>query len=240
MKINNLGNRLAVSSIDYGLSIYNIHPDNGLTHLTDINASDYGKQYHDIGKVDFNPTGDDELLTGILSLKTVDLKSGTFTKEFGMGSKAIQALAYAPNGLLCASGTIDGTVQVYDTRDYELKKTFSDHSKSVRAVKFSQNSQTLVSAGEDCHINLTDVETLTRKLTVPGHSDWITSLSVNSHVKSFISGSLDKTVKIWDLNSGKCTKTIAMKAPVWGVAFSPTGEYMMTACQDGTISIIAL
>ena len=182
---------------------------------------------------------ENELLTGILSLKTLDTSAGAFTREFNKGTKCIQALTYAPNGLLCASGTIDGTVSLFD-ENYELKKQFSDHSKGVRAIKFSQNSQLLVSGGDDCHINLTDVETLTRKMTVPGHSDWVTSLTVNSHVKAFVSGSLDKNIKVWDLNSGKCTKTVDMKAPVWGVAFSPTGEHLVTACQDGKVSIVAL
>ena len=71
---------------------------------------------------------------------------------------------------------------------------------------------------------------MSRKVTVVGHSDWVTCLSVNSHAKAFVSGSLDKTIKVWALNSGKCTKTIDQKSPVWGVAFSPTGEYILTVC----------
>lgn len=103
--------------------------------------------------------------------------------------------------MLCASGTAEGTVQVFDARNYECKEIFRgnltisnhfiDHALPVRALEFSQNNQTLISSGEDTHINLTDVETLKRKLTVTGHSDWVTSLSINNHAKAFVSGSLD-------------------------------------------------
>ena len=40
IKINHLGNRLAVSSLDYGLSIYNIHQESGLTLYRDIQKQD--------------------------------------------------------------------------------------------------------------------------------------------------------------------------------------------------------
>jgi WD40 repeat protein len=115
-----------------------------------------------------------------------------------------------------------------------------EHFKNVRTLKFSQNSQILLSGGDDSSINLTDVETLQRKMTVTGHSDWITSLSVSTNTKTFVSGSLDGYLKIWDLNSGKCTKTMGMNAPVWGVAFSPSGEHLVAVSQDGNVSLISM
>lgn len=36
VKINHLGNRVAVSSLDYALQIYNLHPESGLTFYKDI------------------------------------------------------------------------------------------------------------------------------------------------------------------------------------------------------------
>ena len=89
-------------------------------------------------------------------------------------------------------------------------------------------------------MNLTDLETLKRKVTVTGHADWITSLSVNSHVKAVVTSSLDQHIKVWDINSGKCVKSMAMSAPIWGVAFAPSGQHIVSACQDGTITLTAL
>lgn len=64
-------------------------------------------------------------------------------------------------------------------------------------------------------------------MTVTGHSDWITSLTVSDCTKTFVSSSLDGFIKIWDLNSGKCTKTMGLGGPVWGAAFSPSGEHLV-------------
>ena len=49
------------------------------------------------------------------------------------------------------------------------------------------------------------------------------------NAKAFATSSLDKSIKIWDFNSGKCIRTIVEKAPLWGVAFSPNGEKIVTA-----------
>ena len=110
----------------------------------------------------------------------------------------------------------------------------------VRALKFSQNSHTLISSGEDIHINLTDLEVMKRKVTITGHADWVTTLSVNDNLKALVSGSLDSSIKVWDLNSGKCLKTMPMGAPVWSVAFSPKGDHLIVVTQDGNITFIAM
>lgn len=97
-----------------------------------------------------------------------------------------------------------------------------------------------MTSGEDSYINLIDVETLKRKMSVTGHADWVTCLSVNNIAKSFVTGSLDNTIKVWDLNSGKCLKTMDQKAPVWGASFSPSGEHIVTVTQDGSVTLISL
>ena len=89
VKINHLGNRIAVSSLDYVLSIYNLHPESGLTLYKEIQKMDQ----FDIQKIDFNPSGN-EIMSGILSLKIFDISTGEVTKEFNKGSKFISALTY--------------------------------------------------------------------------------------------------------------------------------------------------
>lgn len=89
LKINHVGNRLAVTSIDYGLSIYNIS-DKGLS-LYRENTNTMGK--FDACKIDFNPVAD-ELMSGTLSLKTYDIPSGEVTREFHKNHKAVSSVAY--------------------------------------------------------------------------------------------------------------------------------------------------
>lgn len=184
IKFNHLGNRIAATSIESSLKIFNIQQEGGLTLYKEIS------QASDVWKVEFNPNGN-ELLYGTLSMKVLDISSGEVTKEFGQSSKFIYAHSYSPNGLLCANGTVDGTVNLFDLRNYELKARFENHGKAVRCLEFNPSSTSLVSAGEDFHINITDMETLKRKTSLTGHSDWVTCISFNPrNPNQFITGSL--------------------------------------------------
>jgi WD40 repeat protein len=87
---------------------------------------------------------------------------------------------------------------------------------------------------------VTDMESMKRKYTITGHGDWVTTLAVNDNLKAIVSGSLDSSIKVWDMNTGKCLKTMPMGAPIWSVAFSPTGEHLVVATQDGNIIFIAM
>ena len=42
-----------------------------------------------------------------------------------------------------------------------------------------------------------------------GHDNWVRSVWVGNFGRSFYSCSDDKSIRVWDLNSGRNTKTIA-------------------------------
>ena len=77
IKFNHLGNRIAVTSVESTLRIFNIHPETGMTLYKEISAPNS----FDLWKVDFNPNGN-EILTGTLSLSTYDISSGDKVNEF--------------------------------------------------------------------------------------------------------------------------------------------------------------
>jgi hypothetical protein len=67
IKINQQGNRLAVSSIDSGMTTYNIDAEKGLIHYKDTQREQF-----DANKLEFTPSGN-EILSGLTSLKIFDI-----------------------------------------------------------------------------------------------------------------------------------------------------------------------
>ena len=94
IKINSQGNRLAVSSIDYGMTIYNIDGEKGLTHYKDTH-----REQIDASKIEFTPSGN-EILSGQLSLKIFDITQGAVVSEFGRGQKAVSSIAFVKYSFL--------------------------------------------------------------------------------------------------------------------------------------------
>jgi WD40 repeat protein len=118
----------------------------------------------------------------------------------------------------------------------------------VSAIAFSPDGKLLASGsvGKTIKIWQIGTEEELRSLktgsvgvtSLKGHSDRINSLAFSPDGKILASGSDDKTIKIWQLATGKliCTLTGHLAA-VQSVAFSPNGLMLVSGSWDTTIKI---
>jgi WD40 repeat protein len=95
-------------------------------------------------------------------------------------------------------------------------------------------------AGNDKTIKLWDLAKQ-KVLTLKGHSDWfggINSIAFSPNGKILASGSKDKTIKLWQVDTGKeiCTLT-GHDNDVSSVAFSPNGKILASGSTDKTIKL---
>jgi WD40 repeat protein len=69
----------------------------------------------------------------------------------------VRAATFAPNGLLVATGGVDGTVQLWDTQGTTLGDPFR-HPTKVTSIAFSVDGKVLAVGGEQGVVRLWDVE----------------------------------------------------------------------------------
>ena len=56
--------------------------------------------------------------------------------------------------------------------------------------------------------------------------------------RTVVSGSVDKSLKVWDLATGKCRATLEGHAgDVWGVAITPDGRTVISGSEDRTLKV---
>jgi tetratricopeptide (TPR) repeat protein len=74
--------------------------------------------------------------------------------------------------------------------------------------------------------------------TLKGHEGWVRSVGFSPDGKQLASGSADKTIKIWDVTTGKVLNTLkGHESRVISVGFSPDGKKLASGSGDKTIKI---
>ena len=69
-----------------------------------------------------------------------------------------------------------------------------------------------------------------------GHEDSVSSVSFSPDSKTLASGSADKTIKLWNLETGKEIRTLKEhEDSVSSVSFSPDGKTLASGSWDETI-----
>ncbi|BAY29832.1 protein kinase [Nostoc carneum NIES-2107] len=74
--------------------------------------------------------------------------------------------------------------------------------------------------------------------TLTGHSNWVTSVAISPDGKTLASGSHDKTIKLWNLATGKLIRTLTGHSGwIHSVAFSRDGNILASGSEDKTIKL---
>ncbi|MEM8502277.1 MAG: NB-ARC domain-containing protein [Cyanobacteria bacterium P01_D01_bin.1] len=87
-----------------------------------------------------------------------------------------------------------------------------------------------------CSSTLGDIES--HILTLQGHQNWVCAIAFSPDGKQLVSGSADRTIKLWEISTGKCLQTLeGHQNWVMSVAFSPDGQRLVSGSADRTIKL---
>lgn len=169
------------------------------------------------------------------------------------------AVAYSPYGCLLASGSWDGTVNVWDVAKGSKVRTLSEHRDPIKTVAFSPDGRLIASGSADNTIKLWEVVRLRDSVIssyqtlsgLDGHKGSVEAVAFSPCTKRepsgttciewdrlLASGSWDRTIKVWKVDTGSVESTLAGHADsVYSVAFSPDGKFLASGSADHTIKL---
>ena len=110
----------------------------------------------------------------------------------------------------------------------------------IYAIAFSPNRDVFAVGDSSGGIRLFRLEDRQPCLYLKGHLEntFVTSLAFSLDGKFLASTSMDYTVKLWDIQTGKCLKTLQGHQDwIWTVAFSPNGQTIASGGDDNTIRL---
>jgi WD40 repeat protein len=137
---------------------------------------------------------------------------------------------WSPNTDRIASGSFDGTVQIWDAFGNDDPLIYHAHDGPVYAVAWSPDGSKVVSAGQDTTIHTWSAQTGNTWHIYRGHTGAVKALSWSPDSLLIASGGDDTTVQIWSAFTRK-PLLIYREHTSWvrAVAWSPDAEYVASA-----------
>ncbi len=150
----------------------------------------------------------------------------------------VNSCAYSPDGKACAVGLNNGTINVYETSNWEKICTLQGHTSSVNSVVYSPSGQQIASGSYDKTVRLWDAHSGAPGHTLQGHTKSVNSVVYSPSGQQIASGSFDNTVRLWDAHSGVPGHTLqGHTESVLNVVYSPSGQQIASGSKDQTVRL---
>ncbi len=136
-----------------------------------------------------------------------------------------------------ASDALNSVVVSVDGDGLVIWWDFSSHApvaalrlpSGARALTLSRESGLAAVACDDFAVRLLDVVSRRLVRSFVGHTNRVNDVTFSSDGRWLVSASLDSSVRVWDLATARCIDWMVFSSAPVSVAFSPTGEYLVTA-----------
>ncbi len=134
------------------------------------------------------------------------------------------------------SGSVDGTVTVWDTDTGRALGALVGHDDEITALAITPGGHTVVSASADTTLRVWDVDNLLEARRLEGHRVLVMSVALTGSGRRVVSGSLDGVVRLWDLvDDGPAVELAGHTGSV--VAVAAGGDRVVSASADNTLRV---
>jgi WD40 repeat protein len=147
----------------------------------------------------------------------------------------VLCLAVSADGGRALSGSMDGTVRLWDLGARQLLAVFEGHESTVSSVAFTPDGRRAVSGSWDRTLRVWDLASGRTERTLSGHTEYVAGLALSPDGSHALSAGWDQTLRLWDLASGREEGTFrGHSSNASAVTFGPDGRFAVSVGWDAT------
>jgi len=160
------------------------------------------------------------------------------------------AMTFSTNAVLSFGGSASGSIYVWQMGTGCLLRCWPAHFREVTQLVVSEDESFLVSASADSTVHVYNMADIFAEQAAPrpfrswsGHALAVTSLALlpGSGLQQVVaSASLDRTVRLWDVGSGRQVTTRTLAEPVHSICTGPAGTELFCACGGGDLRSLSI
>lgn len=150
-------------------------------------------------------------------------------------TRPASCIAISPDGTICATGSADLTIRLWDVATGQTQRILEGHQKQVQGLAFSPDGMKIASSATDRTVRVWDVASGTELRCFDCPSALCTAFSPDGELVA--AGSLDGSLRIFQVIDGrKLAETRGHDGGVRGLLFLPDGR-MASASVDTTVRL---
>jgi WD40 repeat protein len=172
-------------------------------------------------------------------IEVIELPSGAKAWHWVESKDLIHAVAWSPDGSLCAAAGHDHTVSVLDANAGTVRASFLGHSRPVLAIAFTADGELLVSAGEDASLRVWNVAAARLVRTLENHTAPVVALAPRPLAKGtpavVASIGEDRSVRFFQPGIGRLVRFARLSVVPRSIAWSGDAKRVIVGTDDGRI-----
>jgi WD40 repeat protein len=163
--------------------------------------------------------------------------------QFNKHRSRISCLAFSPDGKFVVSGSIDGSLYVWEAswmlsgKSARIKGHLIGHRDGVNCVEFDSEGKFIVSGGNDGKIIFWDSSTMKKFYEFSNRRKPVYDLTLSEDTTLVAAGKNDGTISIWEIWSKRKFTLKGHSKAVKCVSFIFNGEKLISGSEDQTIRV---